>query len=227
MNSQANLDLNRRSRIGMVEAVWGQHKRADQIAAILCDLVAAGETALVTRVSASKAAAVARLVRAAGTCPPELTHHPEARCLTAPCLPPPRPEGGRVLVVTGGTSDQVVAQEACLSLRCHGVACAVVEDVGVAGLHRLLDRLALLREATVLIVCAGMEGALPTVVAGLMPQPVIAVPVSVGYGVSSGGDAALRGMLASCAPGLTVVNIDNGYGAAMAALRILNAIATT
>lgn len=224
MNSQANLDLNRRARIGMVEAVWGQHKRAEQIASILCNLVAAGETALVTRVSASKAAAVARLVREAGSCPLELTHHREARCLTAPCLPPPCPEKGRVFVVTGGTSDEVVAAEACLSLRCHGVPCDVVGDVGVAGLHRLLDRLDLLREATVLIVCAGMEGALPTVVAGLLPQPVIAVPISVGYGVSSGGDAALKGMLASCAPGLTVVNIDNGYGAAMAALRILNAI---
>jgi NCAIR mutase (PurE)-related protein len=97
-----------------------------------------------------------------------------------------------------------------------------VEDVGVAGLHRLLDRLTILREATVLIVCAGMEGALPTVVAGLLPQPVIGVPISVGYGVSAGGTAALHGMLASCAPGLSVVNIDNGYGAAMAALRILN-----
>jgi len=94
-------------------------------------------------------------------------------------------------------------------------------DVGVAGLHRLLDQQDRLRQARVLIVCAGMEGALPTVVAGLVPQPVIAVPVSVGYGVSAGGMAALHGMLASCAPGLSVVNIDNGYGAAMAALRIL------
>lgn len=205
----------------MVEAVWGQHKRADQIAAILCELVAAGETALVTRVSASKAASVARMLREAGSC--QMTHHPEARCLTAPALPPPQPEKGHVVVVTGGTSDQVVAQEACLALRCHGISCGLLEDVGVAGLHRLLDRLAVLRQASVLIVCAGMEGALPTVVAGLLPQPVIGVPISVGYGVSSGGQAALHGMLASCAPGLTVVNIDNGYGAAMAALRILQA----
>jgi hypothetical protein len=126
------------------------------------------------------------------------------------------------MVVTGGTSDQVVAQEAFLALQCHGICTELVEDVGVAGLHRLLDRLAILRKASVLIVCAGMEGALPTVVAGLLPQPVIGVPISVGYGVSSGGTAALQGMLASCAPGLSVVNIDNGYGAAMAALRILN-----
>ena len=223
MSSQANLDLNRRPRLGMVEAVWGQHKRAEQIAAILHELVAAGETALVTRVSPSKANAVARLLAESGpAAAAAVTHHPEARCLTAPGLPPVNPAAGVVVVVTGGTSDHVVAREAALALRCHGIESRLVEDVGVAGLHRLLDRLPLLREATVLIVCAGMEGALPTVVAGLLPQPIIAVPISVGYGVSVGGTAALHGMLASCAPGLTVVNIDNGYGAAMAALRILN-----
>ncbi|MEB3317240.1 MAG: nickel pincer cofactor biosynthesis protein LarB [Cyanobacteriota bacterium] len=223
MTSEANLDLNRRPRLGMVEAVWGEHKQANQIATIVHKLVAAGETALVTRVSPGKAAAVARLLKEAGADRPLVTHHPEARCLTAPNLPPPQPERGQVTVVTGGTSDHVVAREALLALRCHGIAGALVEDVGVAGLHRLLQRLDLLREASVLIVCAGMEGALPTVVAGLLPQPVIGVPVSVGYGVSAGGQAALQGMLASCAPGLTVVNIDNGYGAAMAALRILHA----
>ena len=206
----------------MVEAVWGQHKRADQIAAILRDLVEAGETALVTRVSGSKAATVSRLLQQGDPPHPPVTHHPEARCLTAPCLPPVEPEKGRVAVVTGGTSDQVVAQEACLGLRCHGIFCDLIQDVGVAGLHRLLDQLPNLRQASVLIVCAGMEGALPTVVGGLVPQPVIAVPISVGYGVSDGGHAALQGMLASCAPGVSVVNIDNGYGAAMAALRILN-----
>jgi NCAIR mutase (PurE)-related protein len=222
MNSQANLDLNRRHRLGMVEAVWGEHKTAPQIASILRDLVNAGETALVTRVSPGKAAAVARLLREGEAMADRITHHPECRCLTGPCLPPTRPELGHVMVVTGGTSDRLVAQEALLSLRCHGISAAVLEDVGVAGLHRLLERLDTLREASVLIVCAGMEGALPTVVAGLLPQPVIAVPISVGYGISTGGTAALHGMLASCAPGLTVVNIDNGYGAAMAALRILN-----
>lgn len=222
MSTPAHLDLERRARLGMVEAVWGQHKRAEQIGAIVLDLVAAGETALVTRVSPGKAAAVARFLEQGGATAPGVTHHPEARCLTAPSLPVVNPAKGHVIVLTGGTSDQVVAMEACLALRCHGISCALVEDVGVAGLHRLLDRLEALRQASVLIVCAGMEGALPTVVAGLLPQPVIAVPISVGYGVSGGGVAALHGMLASCAPGLTVVNIDNGYGAAMAALRILH-----
>jgi NCAIR mutase (PurE)-related protein len=222
MINSANLDLNRRERLGMVEAVWGQHKRADQIAAILSDLVGAGEIGLVTRVSPSKAQTVIRLLGTAGPSIPEVTHHPEARCLTAPQLPPIDPAKGQVVVVTGGTSDQVVAQEASLALRCHGISCQLIQDVGVAGLHRILERLPELRGASILIVCAGMEGALPTVVAGLLPQPVIGVPISVGYGVSSGGQAALQGMLASCAPGLSVVNIDNGYGAAMAALRILN-----
>lgn len=222
MSSQANLDLNRRPRLGMVEAVWGQNKQPRQIAAILRELVAAGETALVTRVSPGKANAVARALREEGASPLEMTHHPDCRCLTAPALPVEHPELGLVVIVTGGTSDHVVSREAALALRCHGIRSQLVEDVGVAGLHRLLDRLELLRQGSVLIVCAGMEGALPTVVAGLLPQPIIAVPISVGYGVSAGGQAALQGMLASCAPGLTVVNIDNGYGAAMAALRILN-----
>ena len=111
--------------------------------------------------------------------------------------------------------------DATLALRCHGIAVDSVMDVGVAGLHRLLDQLPRLESAVVLIACAGMEGALPTVLAGLVPQPIIGVPVSVGYGISQGGRTALEGMLASCAPGLTVVNIDNGYGAAMAALRML------
>ena len=124
--------------------------------------------------------------------------------------------------MAGGTSDLTVAREAQLALACPGISVPLVMDVGVAGLHRLLDQLDNLHNADVLIACAGMEGALPTVLAGLMAQPVIGVPVSVGYGVSAGGIAALHGMLASCAPGLMVVNVDNGYGAAMAALRILS-----
>jgi NCAIR mutase (PurE)-related protein len=124
-------------------------------------------------------------------------------------------------VLSGGTSDLPVAAEAQLALHWHGIHAELLLDVGVAGLHRLLDQLPKLQQSSVLIACAGMEGALPTVLAGLLPQPVIGVPVSVGYGVSAGGRAALDGMLASCSPGLAVVNIDNGYGAAMAALRIL------
>ena len=126
-----------------------------------------------------------------------------------------------VAVLSGGSSDRTVVAEVSLALRCHGIGVDPVMDVGVAGLHRLLDQLPRLATARILIACAGMEGALPTVLAGLVPQPVIGVPVSVGYGISAGGRTALEGMLSSCAPGLTVVNIDNGYGAAMAALRML------
>jgi NCAIR mutase (PurE)-related protein len=233
VNEDARLDLGRRQRLGMVEAVWGEHKSAEQITAVMLGLHQAGELALVTRVSAEKAMAVERLLAdqlgSGGADPPPL-HHPLARCLTWPPPPPADPAFGRVAVLSGGSSDLAVASEARLALACHGVASDLVLDVGVAGLHRLLAELEGLRRARVLIACAGMEGALPTVLAGLLPQPVIGVPVAVGYGVSAGGQAALMGMLASCAPGLTVVNIDNGYGAAMAALRILqlaNGVAST
>lgn len=209
----AELDLERHRRLGMAEAIWGQHKSAEQIAAILGRLAALDRPALVTRVGEAKAAEVQALV-------PGSRHHPGSRCLTLGPLGEPRGPA-LVSILTGGTSDLAVAQEAALALTCAGVASELVVDVGVAGLHRLLGRLVQLRRSRVLIACAGMEGALPTVLAGLVPQPVIAVPVSVGYGVSEGGRAALHGMLASCAPGLMVVNIDNGYGAAMAALRIL------
>ena len=247
----ANLDLGRTKRLGMVEAVWGEHKSADQILEILQRLHRAGVQGLVTRVSEEKAAAVlqgASTIQAEtsgetagepehGTAgetggdgdqprsrsPLVIGHHREAQLLMAPPVTAAdlAPGSGEVAVVCAGTSDRRVALEAQLCLACHGISCELVVDVGVAGLHRLLDRLEQLRSARVLIACAGMEGALPTVLAGLLPQPVIAVPVSVGYGVSAGGIAALHGMLASCAPGLSVVNIDNGYGAAMAALRIL------
>ena len=128
---------------------------------------------------------------------------------------------GEVIVLSGGTSDLLVASEAELALKWHGIKTDLLIDVGVAGLHRLLDNLPRLKHAQVLIACAGMEGALPTILAGLVPQPIIGIPISVGYGVSSAGRAALAGMLSSCAPGLAVVNIDNGYGAAMTALRII------
>ena len=214
---ESRLDLERRRRLGMVEAVWGEHKSVDQIVAILLAMQAASELALVTRVDADKAAAVQQRC-------PDVQVHGQAACLTLGELPEIR-QAAQVAVLSGGTSDRRVAEEASLALSVHGVSTACFLDVGVAGLHRLLDVLPELTTMSMLIACAGMEGALPTVLAGLVPQPVIGVPVSVGYGVSSGGRAALDGMLASCAPGLSVVNIDNGYGAAMAALRILKGAA--
>ena len=210
----ARLDLKRRQRLGMVEAVWGEHKTADQIIAILECFAVAGELGLVTRVDPDKAAVVQQRL-------PDVQVHPQARCLSLGTLPKQPAGPAAVAVVSGGSSDRTVVCEAALALQIHGIGVDLVMDVGVAGLHRLLDQLPRLETARVLIACAGMEGALPTVLAGLVPQPVIGVPVSVGYGVSQGGRAALDGMLASCAPGLSVVNIDNGYGAAMAALRML------
>ena len=221
-------DWQRPDRIGLREAIWGEHKSAEQIAAILRQSAQRQQLALVTRVSASKAEQVRVLLDGQADAPleaaldrPLLQWHAEARCLTYGDLPDVEPGLGKVMVLGGGTSDRTVASEAQLALQCHGVHAALMLDVGVAGLHRLLDQLPRLKTSKVLIACAGMEGALPTVLAGLVPQPVIGVPVSVGYGVSAGGRTALEGMLASCAPGLTVVNIDNGYGAAMAALRIV------
>lgn len=148
-------------------------------------------------------------------------YHSKAKCLTLGRPFEVHPTEGKVVILSGGTSDLAVASEAELSLRLHGIKTEILLDIGVAGLHRLLNNLDKLTSAEVVIACAGMEGALPTVLGGLIPQPVIGVPVSVGYGVSAGGITALKGMLASCSPGLTVVNIDNGYGAAMAALRII------
>jgi len=212
------LDLDRRNRLGMLEAVWGEHKTAEQIIAITLEMQAAGELMLATRIDQNKAAAIAIKL-------PSVKYYPQARCLSLGSLPETGINGfGDVAILTGGSSDITVAAEAQLALACHGIHSDLIADVGVAGLHRLMHKLPELQKYQVLIVCAGMEGALPTVVAGLLPQPIIAVPVSVGYGVSAGGIAALHGMLASCAPGLAVVNIDNGYGAAMAALRIIKGV---
>ncbi|MGC6481964.1 MAG: nickel pincer cofactor biosynthesis protein LarB [Synechococcus sp.] len=222
MNDRADVrfDWERKTRIGLHEAVWGEHKHAEQIAAILKQTASRRTRALVTRVSDAKAAAVCTLLQHQGLEQP-LQWHDQARCLSYGTMPALQPALGDVMVLGGGTSDSTVASECQLALRFHGVKAELMLDVGVAGLHRLLGQLPRLKPCRVLIACAGMEGALPTVLAGLVPQPVIGVPVSVGYGISAGGRTALEGMLASCAPGLTVVNIDNGYGAAMAALRIM------
>ena len=215
-SDDVRLDWQRSDRIGISEAIWGLHKSVDQIVAILEAFAVKDQPALVTRVDEAKAQAVLQ------RCNPELVRfEARARCLTSGTPPTLRPELGTVTVLSGGTSDLPVAAEAQLALHWHGIDSGLLLDVGVAGLHRLMEQLPKLQQSSILIACAGMEGALPTVLAGLLPKPVIGVPVSVGYGVSAGGRAALDGMLASCAPGLVVVNIDNGYGAAMAALRML------
>jgi len=213
-NQESCLDLSRRNRIGMLEAIWGENKTSKQISEILKTIHLSGDIALVTRVSQEKAIEVQELVQ-------DIFYHPLARCITlgeAPCI---NTELEEIIILTGGTSDISVAAEADISLRWHGIKTRIICDIGVAGLHRLLDNLDTIKKAKVIIACAGMEGALPTVLAGLVSQPVIGLPVSTGYGVGLEGKAALAGMLSSCSPGLVVVNIDNGYGAAMAALRII------
>ena len=208
------LDASRRERIGLDEAIYCAGKSVDQIDGILAELAEREAPALLTRLAPDRHAALAPRWHAA------LDYDPESH--TAWLGPVPAPgEPARCAVVTGGTSDVPVAREAARTLRYYREAALEIFDVGVAGLWRLLERLDELRAMRVVIVVAGMEASLPSVIGGQVPGAVIAVPTSVGYGVAAGGETALRAALASCVPGLVSVNIDNGYGAACAALRIL------
>tara|TARA_Y100001968_G_scaffold332745_1_gene392057 strand:- start:4582 stop:5247 length:666 start_codon:yes stop_codon:yes gene_type:complete len=211
---EARLDFDRQDRLGMVEAIWGENKTFEQIVRILQSFERSKKLALVTRLQQKKANKLIAIFK-------DAKFHSDSGCLTLGDPFQNELDLGPVIILSGGTSDLPVAAEAELALKLHGIKTKKIIDVGVAGLHRLLSKVEELKQSKVIIACAGMEGALPTILTGLIPQPVIGVPVSVGYGVSSLGKTALEGMLASCAPGLVVVNIDNGYGAAMAALRIL------
>lgn len=206
----AQVDHHRHLRQGMPEMIFGEGKTAEQIAAITAALSDRGSNVLVTRLDRDKAGLVLETFPAA-------FYHAEARCLTLEHTPPEQRGKGTILVVSAGTSDIPVAAEALVTARFLGNQVEQIFDVGVAGIHRLLARRDQLAAASVIIVVAGMEGALPSVVGGLVDKPVIAVPTSIGYGASFGGIAALLGMLNSCASGVTVVNIDNGFGAACAA----------
>ena len=212
----ARVDHHRALRMGMPEVVLGQSKTVEQIAGIARRLIEAGQNVLVTRVDPDKATAVRAIL-------PELRHSPVAGVLSHETVPVKIRDGAPVAIVTAGTSDLPVAEEAAETLRLSGIPFERVFDVGVAGIHRIFGELPALRDAPAVIVVAGMEGALPSVVGGLVRGPIIAVPTSVGYGVAFGGLTALFGMLTGCASGVTVVNIDNGFGAAMAVLRIVNA----
>jgi len=212
---ESTIDFQRRSRLGVIEAIWGEHKSIQQISQILKKYQNASETALVTRLTKEKAEKL--LIQF-----PSAKYHQISCCLTMGAFEECISSEEEVIILTGGTSDLGVASEAEIALNLHGIKTKLLIDIGVAGIHRLLERLEEIKSAKVVIACAGMEGALPTVLAGLIPHPIIGLPVSVGYGISGGGKTALEGMLASCAPGLLVVNIDNGYGAAMGALRILS-----
>lgn len=201
----AKVDLHRSLRAGAPEAVFCQGKAPEQVVAILSHLAQHHDNVLATRASDE----VVRAVEEAGL---RFRSHAEARILVVNPVPV---EGvGLIAVVSAGTSDIPVAEEAAITAEVLGNRVERVYDCGVAGLHRLLDHHHVLTEAHVIIAVAGMEGALPSVIGGLVDRPVIAVPTSVGYGASFGGIAALLAMLNSCAPGVSVVNIDNGYGAA-------------
>ena len=206
----ARVDTHRALRQGQPEVVLGTGKTPDQIRRIAIALRDSGANVLVTRVEPEAAAEVRRSL-------PEMEHHAAARLLILRSGPAPTPRNGTLAVVAAGTSDLPVAEEAALTAELFGNKVERVYDVGVAGLHRLLASLDVLRSASVVVAVAGMEGALPSVVGGLVDCPVIAVPTSVGYGASFGGIAALLGMLNSCASNVTVVNIDNGFGAAFVA----------
>jgi len=205
------IDHHRELRTGVPEIVFGASKTADQIAAGLCELATHG-AALATRVDADKAARVKQLV-------PDVIVHELARIVMLGTSPA-RPPAAAIAVVCAGTSDLPVAEEAALVAEFLGARVVRVSDVGVTGLHRLLARLDDIRATEVVVAVAGMEAALPSVLGGLVDRPLIAVPTSVGYGVSVDGLVALGSLLAGCAPGISIVNIDNGVGAAVAAVRI-------
>jgi NCAIR mutase (PurE)-related protein len=202
----AKLDHHRALRTGMPEVIFSAGKTTDQVAAIFARMAHAGGNVLATRASREYYDAVLAVE-------PRAEFHALARCITL-TQAATTPGKGTIAVVCAGTSDLPVAEEAAVTARLMGNEVELIADVGVAGIHRLLAQKVSLQSARVLIVCAGMEGALPTVVAGMVNAPVLAVPTSVGYGASFGGVAALLGMLNTCAPNVSVVNIDNGFGAA-------------
>ena len=205
----AQVDVHRALRKNFPEVIFGAGKTPEQVVKIAAKLLAHGQRVLVTRVTAEHARAV---------------HHAAARCVTIEKKPLPK-RAGFIAVVCAGTSDLPVAEEAAVTAEIMGNRVERAHDIGVAGLHRTLAKLDWLQRANVIVAVAGMEGALPSVLAGLVSKPVIAVPTSIGYGASFGGIAALLAMLNSCGSGVTVVNIDNGFGAGYAASQI-SALAT-
>ena len=212
----ATIDHHRALRQGYPEVILGQGKTVDQVVAIAERISARGEGFLVTRADPDARSGLAAAFPAAEI-------NVLGRCVFLPPAEPAPAGRGTILIVTAGTSDLPVAEEAAVTARALGNAVERLTDVGVAGIHRVLSGADVLTRAAVVIVIAGMDGALPSVVGGLVSTPVIAVPTSVGYGASFGGVAALLAALNSCASGVTVVNIDNGFGAAVAASRITHA----
>jgi len=214
MNFDIRFDYERKNRIGIIEAIWGEDKNIKQLHNVAQQVLDKNEIVFITRIDKVKSKSLLKRY-------PNGKFYEEARCLIIGENINKVLTTKKVAIVSGGTSDLSVSLEAKLTLETYGINTKMFIDVGVAGIHRLLDVLDEVNKFDVIIVCAGMEGALATVLGGLLSQPIIAVPVSVGYGVSKGGETALKSMLSSCAPGISVMNIDNGYGAAIAAFRII------
>ena len=217
MNLDIRFDFQRRERIGLVEAIWGEDKSIDQLKRVSAEVLAKKEVVFITRINKENANYLLDVYT-------DGRFYEEANCLIIGENQHKFSTTKKVAIISGGSSDLAATLEAKLAIEIYGINCQTFIDVGVAGLHRLFSEIEEINKYDVLIVCAGMEGALATVIGGLLPQPIIAVPVSVGYGVSNNGVTALNSMLSSCAPGIAVMNIDNGYGAAMAALRIIKKI---
>jgi hypothetical protein len=212
--TDACIDHHRAIRTGVPEVIFGESKTAEQISTIASTILATGAVLIATRIDAEKAEEVQATI-------PGLTYHSKARLLTGNQKKlSPSEYHGSIAILCAGTSDIPIAEEAKLTASSLGHPVESAYDVGVAGLHRLFNHYDLLRSASVIIVVAGMEGALPSVVGGLVGCPVIGVPTSIGYGTAFGGITALLGMLNSCVPGLAVVNIDNGFGAGCLAASI-------
>ena len=217
MNFDIRFDFQRRERLGLIEAIWGQDKSIDQLKRVSESVLSQNEVVFITRINSEKANYLLDLHD-------DARFYEEANCLIIGKNHNKINTNKKVAIIAGGSSDLSVTLEAQLALEIYGVNCQSFIDVGVAGLHRLISQLEEINKCDVLIVCAGMEGALATVVGGLLAQPIVAVPVSVGDGVSKDGETALNSMLSSCSPGIAVMNIDNGYGAAMAAIRIIKSM---
>lgn len=214
MSKNFRIDYQREERIGFQEVVFGASKTIEQLDAIVKDFRSNKKSCLITRVQPEKADILSQEFKP--------SHYDAASQTLLIGEYPKDVIEDEVAILSGGTSDQYLVNEIYHCLLFVGRKAERFQDIGVAGVHRLLDNIEQLKKYKVLVVVAGFEGALPTVVGGLLPQPIIAVPASVGYGIGAGGKVALHSMLTSCANGITVVNIDNGYGAAMAAYRIIN-----
>ncbi len=216
MSDSFELDFNRSERLGFPEVIFGASKPLPVLTEILQSYADKGLNALATKVQAEKGSALVEQF-------PNSFFDEISGAFLLKKQEQPAEQTPEIAILSAGTSDQFVVNEAFYTLDFLGCAAKRYNDIGIAGIHRLLSKVEELKAFKTLIVVAGFEGALPTAVGGLLPQPIIAVPASVGYGVSEGGHVALNTMLSSCANGITVVNIDNGYGAAMAAYRILRA----